>query len=98
LFVLKVGSAHANDIVTQTADVVYGRVTVISTTDDNTAVQVIAAGAGKDKIRLKSNSSTSGGNAGDTIELYCYEDGFWTCEANLVTTHANPSSIATLAD
>ncbi len=97
-FVLKVGSAHNNHIVTQTADVIYGKVTVMSTTADNTAVQVVAAGAGLDKIKLHASSATLGGNSGDTIELYCYEDGFWTCEANLVTTNANPGSIAVLAD
>ena len=97
-FVLKVGSAHNNHIVSQTADVIYGKVFVASTTADNTAVQVVAAGAGKDKIKLHASDAALGGNSGDTIELYCYEDGFWTCEANLVTTAANPSSIAVLAD
>ena len=97
-FVLKVGSAHANHIVTQTDDVIYGRATVISTTDDKTAVQVVAAAGGQDKIKLNASSATLGGNSGDTIELYCYEDGYWTCEANLVTTNANPGSIAVIDD
>ena len=97
-FVLKVGSAHANHLVTQSADKVYGKVAVISTTDDKTSVQVLAAGAGVDKIKLHASSATLGGNSGYTIELYCYEDGFWTCEANLVTTNANPGSIAVMAD
>ena len=96
--VLKVGSAHANHIVTQTDDVIYGRATVISTTDDKTAVQVVAAAGGQDKIKLNASSATLGGNSGDTIELYCYEDGYWTCEANLVTTNANPGSIAVIDD
>ncbi len=97
-FILKDGSAHANHLVSQSADKIYGKVAVISTTADNTAAQVVASDSGVDKIKLHASSATLGGNSGDTIELYCYEDGLWTCEANLVTTNANPGSIAVLAD
>ena len=97
-FVLKVGSAHANHIVSQTADVIYGKVTVTkSGADDKNSTQTVAAGDGKDKIKLHASTATLGGNTGDVIELYCYEDGYWTCEARLSST-GTPSGTAVLAD
>ena len=97
-FILKAGSAHANHIVTQTDDVIYGKVTVTKSggTDKN-ATQTVAKSAGKDKIKLHTSTTTLGGNTGDVIELYCYEDGFWTCDARLSST-GNPGSTAVLAD
>ena len=97
-FVLKVGSAHNNHIVTQTADKIYGKVTVTkSAADDKNSTQTVAIGAAVDKIKLHTSTASLGGNTGDVIELYCYEDGFWTCEARLSST-ASPSSTAVLAD
>ena len=97
-FILKVGSAHANHLVTQTADKIYGKVTVTkSAASDKNATQTVAKASGQDKIKLHASTTTLGGNTGDVIELYCYEDGFWTCEARLSST-GNPASTAVIVD
>ena len=97
-FVLVAGSAHNNHLVTQTDDVIYGKVTVTKSGDaDKNSTQTVAKAAGKDKIKLHTSTTSLGGNTGDVIELYCYEDGYWTCEARLSST-GDPGSTAVLAD
>tara|TARA_R110000824_G_scaffold357053_3_gene544391 strand:- start:347 stop:850 length:504 start_codon:yes stop_codon:yes gene_type:complete len=98
-FVLSAGSAHAHYILSQTDDEIYGKARVVSTTSDQFAVQVVLEGSAVDKIHLrKAGNAALGGDAGDTVELTCVEDGLWVCNADLVTTHANPASIAVLTD
>ena len=96
--VLKVGSAHAQNIVSQTDDKIYGKVTVTkSGASDKNSTQTVAKASAVDKIKLHASTTTLGGNAGDVIELYCYEAGFWTAECRLSST-GNPGSTAVLAD
>ena len=98
-FILKVGSAHAQHLVSQTADKIYGRVVVVrSDAADKVAVQTVAKASGVDKVKLNKTSTTLGGDIGDIIELHCYEDGYWTCNASLSVSGGNPGSIAVLAD
>ena len=98
-FVLTVGSAHANHIVSQASDKIYGKVTVGTTNAaDKVATQGVLKGAAVDKIKLHATTTTLGGNVGDVIELYCYEDGYWNCDARLHLTGGNPGSIAVLAN
>lgn len=96
--ILKVGSAHAQNLVSQTDDKIYGKVTVTkSGASDKNATQTVAKSAAVDKIKLHASTTSLGGNAGDVIELYCYEDGFWTAECRL-SSAGNPSSTAVLAN
>ena len=98
-FVLTVGSAHAQNIVSQASDKIYGKVTVTkSAGNDKNGTQTIARGGSTvDKIKLHASTASLGGNAGDVIELYCYEDGLWTAECRLSST-SNPSGTAVLAN
>ena len=98
-FVLKVGSAHANHIVTQSDDKIYGKV-VVNTTNaaDKMAMQQVLIGSAVDKVKLHATTTSLCGNAGDVIVLRCLEDGYWTCDARLHITGGNPSSTAVLAD
>ncbi len=97
-FILLAGAAAAHNIVTQTDDVIFGKVVVNSTTDDKVATQVVLKAAGKDKVFMHKTGATSGGDAGDVVTLVCAEAGYWVCNANLITTNGTPSSIATLTD
>ena len=97
-FILLAGAAANHHIVTQSADKIFGRATVTSTTDDQIATQVVLKASGKNKIHLHRNVATTGGNAGDIITLVCAEDGYWVCNTNLSTLNATPASIATLTD
>jgi hypothetical protein len=97
-FVLTVGSAHAQNIVSQASDKIYGKATVTkSAASDKNATQTVAKGSAVDKIKLHTSTASLGGNAGDVIEIYCYEDGFWTAECRLSST-SNPSGTAVLAN
>ena len=97
-FVLTVGSAHAQNIVSQASDKIYGKVVVSRTgaTVNKIGGQTVAKGGGQDKIKLKSDDTTLGGSAGDVIELYCYEDGYWNCDARLTLTGHNPGTTAVI--
>jgi hypothetical protein len=98
-FILKVGSGHAQNIVSQANDKIYGKV-FVSTNNaaDKCSVQTLAKGSAVDKVKLHSTTTTLGGNIGDVIELYCYEAGFWTCDARLTVSGGNPGSTAVLAN
>ena len=96
-FILLAGAAANHNIVSQTDDVIFGKVVVNDNADDKVGTQVVLKGAGKDKVFLHKTGNTSGGDAGDTVRLTCCEAGYWVCDARLLTT-GTPSSIATLTD
>ena len=97
-FVIAVGHAANHHIDAAGADEIYGNVKVVSTTDNKTAVQVVARGAELDQIRLHSGAAapTLAGNGGDQINLVCVEDGFWLCSTVLTSLNAAPSGIAVI--
>jgi len=98
-FILKVGSAHAQNLVSQSADKIYGKVIVHrSDAADKTSLQTVARGSAVDKVKLHKTTTTLGGDIGDVIELHCYEDGYWTCHASLSVSGGNPGSTAVLAN
>jgi hypothetical protein len=81
------------------ADRFFGVAKVWSTTADNTAAQskaLLATGA--KYLHCQSDVATTGGNAGDIIELVAIDDTHWLVSANLHTTNANPGSIAVFKD
>ena len=97
-FVLVVGSAHANHLVTQTNDKIYGKVTVTKlNASDKNATQNVVKGSATDKIKLHASTTSLGGNVGDVIELRCFEDGYWTADCRL-SVDGNPGSTAVLAN
>ena len=96
-FILAAGSVHNHYIVSQTADVIFGKAIVSDDSDDKVATQVVLSGAGLDKVHLHKTSNNTGGDAGDTVHLVCGAAGYWLCTANLLTT-GTPTSIATLTD
>ena len=97
-FVIVAGSAHANHLVSQASDKIYGKVTVTkSAASDKNATQTVAKGSAADKIKLHASTTSLGGNTGDVIELYCYEDGYWTADCRLSST-GNPGSTAVIAN
>jgi hypothetical protein len=97
-FVIAVGHAANHHIDAAGNDEIYGNVKVVSTTDDKTAVQVVARGAALDQIRLHSGTgvATVAGNGGDQINLVCVEDGYWLCSTVLTSLNAAPSGIAVI--
>lgn len=76
------------------ADVLFGRATVISTTQDKSAVQIVDKESGLDTLTFLPASSSNGGNAGDTIECIAVDDTNWLVVADLTTTNATPSGIS----
>ena len=97
-FILLAGAAANHHIVSETSDVIFGKAVVLSTTADQFLTQVVLKGSGKDKVFMHKTGATSGGDAGDTVRLVCAEEGYWVCQADLITTHANPASVAVLTD
>ena len=81
------------------ADRFFGVAKVWSTAADDTAVQSKAkAATGAKFLHCQSDLGTTGGNAGDIIELVAIDDTHWLVSANLHTTNANPGSIAVFKD
>jgi len=89
--------------VSDVTDFLFGKVQVVSQTDDQTAVQVVAestaraAATSHDTINIDADSATGGGNDGDLIEIYAQGTNGYLVNANLTTSAANPSSIAVIA-
>jgi len=95
-FVIAVGHAAAHDINCAGSDEVFGRVTVVSTTENKTDTQAVAKAAGDTTISLHATTVTLGGDYGDVIDLVCVEDGYWLCSALLHLRTGNPSGTAVL--
>ena len=89
--------------VSDATDFFFGKVQVVSQTDDQTAVQVVGQNTARvaptnfDNITIDANSATGGGNDGDSIEIYAQGTNGYLVNANLTTSAANPSSIAVIA-
>ena len=97
-FVLVAGATAAHNIVSQSNDKIYGKVVVTKAgNDDKNSTQVVAKASAVDKVKLHKSTASLGGDAGDTIELVCIDEGFWTCTASLVST-STPSGTAVLAN
>ena len=59
-FILKVGSAHAQNLVSQSSDKIYGKVIVHrSDAADKTSLQTVARGSAVDKIKLHKTTTTN---------------------------------------
>lgn len=98
-FVLVAGAAANHHILSQTADKFYGKAIVVTThATHDSANQIVLKASGLNKVFLHKTGATSGGDAGDTVTITCVEAGFWTTQANLVTTHATPASVAVFTD
>ena len=98
-FFIVAGSAHNHYIVTQTDDVVYGKSTVMTTNaTHDVAIQSVAKGAGKDKIHIKSDATTTGGGTGDVVHVFCDVSGYWFVNADLHTSGNPPASVTTFQD
>ena len=97
-FIITAGSAHANNIAASSGDGFYGKVTVTKSAGaDKNSTQTVVKGSAKDFIKLHTSTTTLGGNAGDVIELWCFQDGYWNVDARLSST-GDPASTAVLAD
>ena len=95
-FVIAVGHAAAHNIQCAGSDEVFGKVTVVSKTENKTDTQAVAKAAGDTTISLHATTTTLGGDYGDVIELVCVEAGYWLCSAQLHLRTGNPSAIAVL--
>ena len=101
-FVIAVASTSPHKIAAASGEYFYGSIRVISTTDNKTSSQAVTKAVAVadpgdyDHISLDSNATTSGGVAGDVIELYCVEDGGWLVSAILTLSTGSPSSIAVI--
>lgn len=85
-------------------DAFFGNFKVTSTTDDKTSSdQIVTAAAATTTVAnsnvmtLDGDANTSGGNAGDTIEIVATNSTLWKVTAVLVTTGVAPGAIAILA-
>lgn len=95
-FRIGLGTAFAHYIaVGESTDRFFGVAKVLSATDDQVAVQsqVLAATARK-FLHIQSDIATSGGNAGDIIDVIGVDDTHWLVTANLRTESATPGTIA----
>ena len=77
-----------------TGDVLFGRATVMSTTENKSDVQIVDKENGLDTLTFLPASATNGGNAGDTIECIAIDGTNWLVVANLTTSSAAPSGIS----
>jgi len=93
-------STTAININAASADYFYGGITVVSTTDDKTAVQTVTratasgAVASNNQLTLDADSATTGGAEGSFLDLTCYDASGWFVSGNVITSNANPGSIA----
>ena len=95
-FRISLGTAFAHYItVGESTDRFFGVAKVFSDADDQVAVQsqVLAATARK-FLHIQSDIATSGGNAGDIIDVIGVDDTHWLVTANLRTENDTPGSIA----
>ena len=90
-------------VVAASGDCFFGTVKVFSTTADQGAVQqslthatAIATVADYDNLDFVHDSATLGGKAGDSVRLIAVDSTAWMVSANLVTDHANPTTIAAI--
>jgi hypothetical protein len=81
------------------SDRFFGTATVMSTTADKSAVQSKAkAATGAKFIHTQSDIATTGGNAGDVIEIVAIDDTHWLVNARLHTSNAAPSGLTVFKD
>ena len=81
------------------SDRFFGTATVMSTTNDKSAVQSKAkADTGAKFIHTQSDIATTGGNAGDVIEIVAIDDTHWLVNARLHTSNAAPSGLTVFKD
>ena len=82
-------------------DCFFGQILVMSTTDDQDAVQNVPHGgtvADSNILTFDSNSNTSGGLSGDMLEIIAVDDVYWCiASCHLTTEGSNPASIAVAA-
>ena len=93
----EIGTAIAGHHITvgDAGDRFFGTATVVSTTNDKLAVQQKAKALTDAKfIHTRSDLQTTGGNAGDVIEIVAIDDTHWLVNARLHTTGNNPTSLA----
>ena len=101
-YMVGIDATAGSTIVAASGDCFFGQVTVISTTDDKTAVQdidhatAIASVADYDNFDLVSNSATLGGTSGDVIHLIAVDSTAWLCSTTLTSVNSNPGSIAVI--
>lgn len=92
----------AFDINAASGDYFYGAINVLSTTADNQALQTVTratasgAVASHNQLTIHAVASTTGGAAGSYLELTCIDTNGWFVTGHLISTHANPGSIATI--
>lgn len=93
-FVIEDSSSTPVHIQPASGDTFKGRAFVLSTTDNTTSVQVSSAGT-SDRIRLDSDSPTTGGSVGDRIRCVALSSSLWMVDAYLTTTSSSLSSVTT---
>lgn len=98
------GVANGATITCASGDAFFGNFKVTSTTDDKTSSdQIVTASAAtstpasSNVLTLDGDANTSGGNAGDTIEIVAVNDTLWKVTAVLVTAGSAPAAIAILS-
>tara|TARA_R100000008_G_C3543565_1_gene146233 strand:- start:169 stop:675 length:507 start_codon:yes stop_codon:yes gene_type:complete len=94
-FVIAKGHTAEHRILIVGDDHFVGRAQVTSgDTADKTATQIANKGDNMIHINLQANATTLGGDIGDTVDVVCLEDGFWTVSAQLTVRSGNPGSLA----
>jgi len=102
--VIAVGSnsSHKIKVATEGTHYFFGNVTVASTTNNKQATQNVdksTAGTSAEDyeaIELRSNTSTTGGQAGDVVEIWGVDSTSWLVKADLSTAQAAPASLTTI--
>ena len=98
-FIIAAGANAVHEIKSETDDKIFGKVVVNGHAVDKTDIQVVEKAGAVDDITLHFHSSAPalGGGAGDVLDLYCGEAGYWIVQAHLTQpTGATPADIAVL--
>jgi len=93
-FYIQANTSAGFRIVTKaSSDHVFGRATVMSTTSNNSDVQVSEKTEDKNNLTFIPDSTQKGGNAGDTIECIAIDDTDWLVVANLTTSGSTVTGV-----
>jgi len=91
------------DVLAASGDCFFGVVRLGSTTADQAGVPqiithatAIAAPGSYDTMDFVAATATIGGSAGDTVELVAVDDIAWHVNAELITSNANPGTVAVI--
>lgn len=83
-------------IISSSGDEFFGKIELHSTSQDASAIQIEQLGNGSGTLTFESDSSHTGGSAGDVVTCIAIDDTSWFVSGSLSTSNSNPSNVATM--